>query len=341
MKRIIYTTGVLLLIGAGVFGYWAYGAIYTDNIQDNRQGYHDLYISTDWNYDSLNTQLLPMLIEPLTFSKLANQMNLPNKVIPGYYRINNNMSNLGLIRKLRSGSSEQIKVLLRGSSDRSDILVELGNKLQPDSADFQKYVDSLTFLNEMGYTLEDWPCMMMANTFYFNWATTTYQVFERFIEEKKKFWNSNRRVLLQRSGLETNEVLILASIVDAETMRDSELERIAGVYLNRLQKNWPLQADPTIRYFVNSEGRQRVLNSDLKQEHPYNTYLNLGLPPGPILLPSIKAVDAVLNAESHDYMFFCAQDDLSGHHLFTSSLRVHNANARRYHNALNRRNIMR
>mgnify|MGYP002632035844 CR=1 FL=1 len=341
MKRILYTTAILAIIVGGVLGFLAYSVIYKENVRSNPNGFHELYISTNWTYDSLKGGLQPLLINTQTFEKLADRMNLRNKVIPGYYKIPYPMNNRNLIRKLRSGSFEEVKVLLRGSSNRPEIIRELSTKLQPDSTDLYKLIKDEKYLSGLGYTKENWPCMMMANTYHFNWAIDAKGVFNRFVGEKKAFWNRDRTTLQASSGLTQNQVIILASIVDAETMRTSELERIAGVYLNRLQKNWPLQADPTIRFFVKSEGRQRVLNNDLKVDHPYNTYIRTGLPPGPILLPSVKAVDAVLNAESHDFMFFCAKDDLSGYHLFTSSLSVHNANASRYHRALNLRNIMR
>lgn len=323
---------------AGV-AFWGYTAVVGDNVVNHPDGKHEFYIHTGWNYDSLELHLKPLLKESLWFDKLAGRMNLKNRVIPGKYVIRNGMSNLVLIRLLRSGAHEQVKVQLKGSSKRGEILGELGIKLEPDSLDFKRFIDTSSMMRSLGYNRENWPCIMMANTYYFNWATSTQSVFERFENEKTKFWTKERKSKLKSLGLSQNQALILASIVDAESMHDSELERIAGVYMNRLQKDWPLQADPTIKMIALAEGRQRVLKSDLKVQSPYNTYLNKGLPPGPVLVPSEKAIDGVLNAENHEYMFFCAKDDLSGYHLFTASGTEHINNANRYHKALDARNI--
>lgn len=339
MKRIILSTAIILMVIAAIAGFGAYRLVISDNIINNKEGKHVLYISTDWNYDSLKMHLKPLLKNSLAFDQLATKMNLPNKVIPGMYYIGNNMGNRSLIQKLRSGKYEQVKVLLKGSTTRLEILGILGQELEPDSIAFKAYIDTSTFLKSAGYTKEDWPCIMTANTYYFNWATTVANVFKRFEEEKRQFWDENRKKKLANIGLTENEAIILASIVDAETMRDSELKTIAGVYLNRLQKGWPLQADPTVKYIALAAGRKRVLYVDLKIDNPYNTYIYTGLPPGPVILPSVKTIDAVLNAESHNYMFFCAKDDMSGFHLFTNSLAEHNANAARYHKALDARNI--
>lgn len=339
MKKIIKTIAIVAFVLASIAGIWAYRAVMADNIQNDPSGSHVLYISTDWNYDSLKIHLYPILKNQTTFNQVALKMNLPNKVIAGMYKIDNDMGNRKLIQKLRSGQFEQVKILFKSSTTRAEILSQLGNTLQPDSSDFKNYLDTSVTLKNLGYNAETWPCLMMANTYYFNWATTPAGVIKRFLDEKNKFWTEDKIAKASKLGLSVNEAIILASIVDAETMKETELKKIAGVYLNRLQKDWPLQADPTVKYIALKEGRRRVLYSDLKVADPYNTYIYKGLPPGPVILPSVNAVDAVLNAESHDYMFFCAKDDFSGYHLFTTSLDEHNKNAAKYHKALDARGI--
>ena len=142
-------------------------------------------------------------------------------------------------------------------------------------------------------------------------------------------------------GLTPREVSILASIIDKETAKTSEMPTIAGVYINRLDKKWPLQADPTLIYAIGDFSIRRVLDVHKQVESPYNTYKYAGLPPGPICIPSIAAIDAVLNAEKHKYFYFCAKDDLSGYHVFAKTINEHNRNAEKYRRALNKNNIYR
>lgn len=330
-----------MLAAGGYYGFKIWRALYSDNVVNSESGFYTLYIRPGWNMDSLDRALDTVIIDKWGFHQLAGRMNLANNIIPGKYTITDDLGNRPLIRKLRSGKQDEIKILLKGSIDRKDILRELGTKLITDTSGWEQWLDTTKWLSANGYNSDNWPCVMMANTYFFYWASSPEKVFSRFEDEKKKFWNNDRMIKLKKTGLSMNEAIILASIVDAETIFSEEMPVVAGVYLNRLQKDWPLQADPTIRFMVWEKGRKRVLKADLKVEHPYNTYLNKGLPPGPVMLPSLKAIDAVLNASSHDYMFFCAKDDLSGYHLFTASAKEHERNAVRYHKALDARNIMR
>lgn len=157
-------------------------------------------------------------------------------------------------------------------------------------------------------------------------------------KESDRFWAS-RESKLARCGLSREEIYTLASIVYEETKRVAEMPRVAGVYLNRLRIGMALQADPTVKYAVKDFTLRRILHSHLEVDSPYNTYKYPGLPPGPICMPSIDAIDAVLDYEDHDYLYFCAKDDLSGAHVFARTLDEHNRNARAYARALNRRGI--
>lgn len=340
MKKVIIRGILIALIVGLVGGFFAYRWVLSDNVMDTSTGSHTLYIKSNWNYDSLATALYPILTDFTSFDAVAQKMNLPNKIIPGKYEVKDHWGNRNLIAHLRAGKTTEVNVVIIPSLKRYAILGKIAQSIETDSAELVALVNNEAYLKEIGYNAEDWPCLFRANTYRFNWATTAAGVFERFQSESNKFWIAERLQKAANLGLTTKQVIILASIVDAETMMDSELKTIAGVYLNRLQKDWPLQADPTIRFLIKEEGRQRVLNKDLEIESPYNTYINLGLPPGPILLPSNKAIDAVLDAENHDYMFFCAKSDFSGYHVFAKSIRQHNVNAAAYRRELNRRKIM-
>lgn len=341
MKKFLLYIGLVLLVVAAVVGYYGYTMVLQDNLIDSETGSHDLYVKSSWNYDSVYNELATVLINTKSFDRVARKMNLPNKISPGYYQLSDSLCNRDLIRLMRSGQTTDVKVVLTGSLKRKQILPKIAESLEVDSNELKALIQQPKYIDSLGYTAENWPCLFVANTYFFNWATSPKEVIERFLKERTKFWNTERRLKAESLGLSPNEVIVLASIVDAETMMDSELATIAGVYLNRLQQNWPLGADPTIRYLINDQGRQRVLYEDLEIESPYNTYKNLGLPPGPILLPSNKAINAVLNAESTEYMFFCAKADFSGYHAFAKTNAEHERNRAAYRRELNKRGIMR
>lgn len=341
MKRILLGLLLLILIGGGVVAYVGYQWILADNIKDTDKGYVELYVGHNWTYDSVTTALYDHLKDFSSFDRIARKMNLPANVIPGKYVLPDSLGNRALVTWLRSGKTQDVKVIINGSLKRYSILAEIARNLEVDSIELANLINNKSFIDSLGYNAENWPCMFLANTYRFNWATSARGVIKRFTTESKSFWTPEREARASNLGLNHNEVIILASIVDAETMVSSEMPRIAGVYLNRLQQDWPLGADPTIRYIINDEGRQRVLYADLEIEHPYNTYKNLGLPPGPILLPSIDAINAVLNAESHSYMFFCAKADFSGYHEFSKTNAQHERYRAAYRRALNQRGIMR
>ena len=181
--------------------------------------------------------------------------------------------------------------------------------------------------------------MFIPDTYEFYWTVSPTQFIERMRREYDRFWTPQRDAKRQRSGLSRLEVMTLASIVYEETRQSDEMPRIAGVYINRLRKGWPLQADPTVKYALQEFGLRRILHRHLKYPSPYNTYINKGLPPSPICMPGRNAIEAVLDFERHDYMFFCARPTFDGYHDFARTLREHNANARAYSAELNRRKI--
>ncbi len=197
-----------------------------------------------------------------------------------------------------------------------------------------------TFLKSYGFDSDNCMALFIPNTYEFYWNTSSKMFVERMASEYKKFWNpsSKSRRLLKLNFTQT-QVSVLASIVEQETSKNDEKRHIAGVYINRYKKGWKLEADPTLIFAVGDFTIRRVLNIHKEIDSPYNTYLYTGLPPGPICIPSISAIDAVLNYEKHEYMFFCAKDDFSGYHSFAKNYSDHLLNARRFQNELNRRKI--
>jgi UPF0755 protein len=182
--------------------------------------------------------------------------------------------------------------------------------------------------------------MFIPNTYEFWWNTDAESFFKRMYKEYDRFWNHERTGRARDINFKPNEVITLASIIVNETNKEDEYRRIAGVYINRLNQGILLQADPTVKFALGNFEKQRILNSDILFDSPYNTYMYAGLPPGPISIPTVKAIDAVLRYEKHDYLYFCAKEDFSGYHNFARTLEQHNKNARSYQRELNRRKIL-
>jgi UPF0755 protein len=208
-----------------------------------------------------------------------------------------------------------------------------------DSVSLVNAVKESATLKEMGFDDENAASLFIPNTYELYWNIDANDVVEKMTNEYNRFWNEERRSKAESLNMNPIEVSILASIVDKETTKVSEMPRIAGVYVNRLKKNWLLQADPTLVFALGDFEIKRVLDVHKEIESPYNTYKYIGLPPGPICIPSIAAIDAVLNAEKHKFFYFCAKDDLSGYHVFAINMREHNKNAEKYRKALNKMKI--
>jgi UPF0755 protein len=195
------------------------------------------------------------------------------------------------------------------------------------------------FLGKFGFDSRTAIGMFIPNTYELYWNTNADGLIERMYSEYEKFWNDSRKTKLQQTGLTQAEVSVMASIVAEETNVTDEMATIAGVYINRIKSGMLLQADPTVKFAIGDFSIRRVLNKHLDYDSPYNTYKYKGLPPSPICMPSIAAIDAVLDYVHHDYYYFCAKNDFSGRHIFAKTLAQHNSNAQAYRNALNSMNI--
>jgi UPF0755 protein len=222
---------------------------------------------------------------------------------------------------------------------KSELSERLSSQLMLKSSELDALLNDADFCRSLGFTPEDIHAMFIPNTYNVYWNISAASFMQRMKREYNAFWSEARREKASEIGISLVEVSTLASIVEEESSELSEYPTIAGVYINRLHRNIPLQADPTIKYALGNFSLTRILNSHLTIESPYNTYLHLGLPPGPIRIPSIYAIDAVLNYQPHNYLFMCARDDFSGYHSFAATASEHNRNASRYHAALNRHRV--
>ncbi len=300
-----------------------------------------LYINTGSDFDDVYSSIKSANIvnEPIAFYNAAQNMEYAGKVKAGRYRLTKGMSNRALINMLKAGNQEPVKISFQNVRLKHTLAGMVSKKIETDSASISTLLDSTEFIKKYGFTTDNVYTMFIPNSYEIYWNTDAEKFFNRMHEEYGKFWNADRKSKASSINLTPIEVSILASIVDAEALNDKEMPRIAGLYMNRLLKGIRLEADPTVIFAVNDFMIRRVLNKHLRINSPYNTYLNSGLPPGPISMPSIHAIDAVLSYEKHDYIYMCAKEDFSGYHNYASTLSQHLINAKKFQQALNERNI--
>ncbi len=311
-----------------------YRAVFQDNVKKSGL----LYIATGSVFQQVLDSLGrgEYLINSSSFKWVAARKNYVNRVQPGVYQLKRGWNNNQLIDLLRSGVQTPVRVTFNNIRFREELAARLSHYLEADSGAFLGILNNDKLASELGFTHESFPMLFIPNTYELYWNTSPAKFVDRMKWEYDHFWNVTRKKKAEDLGLSPVQVVTIASIVQEESNKNDERPRIAGVYINRLKRGWLLQADPTIKYALGNFQIKRVLTEYLVVESPYNTYKHAGLPPGPINFPDIASVEAVLNAEHHNYMYFCAKEDFSGYHNFAQSLVEHNRNAVKYQNALNK-----
>lgn len=347
MRRwLLWAAGLLVLgtaVASAVWFVWLYPVFLRPNVSEALEP-HTLYLPTGSAFEDLAERLSTegVIIDRKRFETAAIRMNLPARVLPGKYRLKPGWSNLELVRHLRAGNQEPVRVVINNLRLREELAGRLAARLEPDSLAF---LDALYRIRDYAPDIplgEDSSlCLFIPNTYEMWWNTTPAGLLERMWRENRRFWNQERLDLAEALGLTPVQVYILASIVEKETLVQAEKPRVAGVYINRLRLGMPLQADPTVVFALQAFDKERILYRDLEVDSPYNTYRYAGLPPGPICMPEIGSIEAVLRAEAHDYLYFCAKADNSGAHAFAKTLAAHQENARRFQQWLNQRGIFR
>ena len=334
-------TVIIGLIFMGSFAFYVYKVMFMSNTSFEADYVH-LYIKSETTFNQFVEQVDPFLLNIDDFSVLAKRKKYT--VRPGKYRINKGMSNNDIINSLRSNNIT-VNVIYNNVIDLNDLAGNISNQIEADSISFLNSFKTDFFI-EKGFDEKNILSMYIPNSYNFFWNTSAEKFNQRMFEEYTKFWQKNNRVeKANKIGLSKIEVMILASIVYEESKGNIELPKIAGVYLNRLKSNWKLQADPTVKFAAYKQDEykntviRRVLNKHLKIDSPYNTYKYSGLPPGIISMPSIQAIDAVLNSEKHNYYFFAADPSNPGYHSFARTLSEHKRNARKFHKYLNSKGI--
>lgn len=302
-----------------------------------------IYIPTGSNFEDVLATLVDggILENTRSFKWVAEKKSYPENIKPGRYKIKNGLSNNELVNTLRSGKQDPVMVVFNSIRTLDRVAGKVSRYLETDSADFAQYLLREDLPEKYGMQKETFTMMFVPETYEFFWNTSPEAFVDRMNAEYEKFWKGERDKKAGKMDMSRAEVMTLASIVDEETLFDDENERVAGVYINRLEQGMPLQADPTLKFAMGDFTVKRILNADKEIDSPYNTYKYKGLPPGPISIPSVSAIDGVLNYEKHKYIFFCANADFSGYHAFARTYSQHTKNARAYQNAMNKRKIYR
>lgn len=335
-KLLLWIFLVAVAVGAGVAA-WGVVSFKGNAVLQEKE----LYVSRHTDYATLIDSLKPNIKHHFAFDIYAERLNLKESFKKGHYVVKDGMNVIEIVRMLKLGLQTPVNVTMNNVKIPAQLAGKLAAQLEADSVELVNVLTDKALAKKMGF---ESPLTMFSiflpNTYEFYWTVKPEEFVERMYKEYKNFWNGARDEKRKRTGLNRVEVATLASIVYEETRKVDEMPRVAGVYMNRLRTGMPLQADPTIKYAMQNFGLRRILKSYLKYESPYNTYINKGLPPSPICMPSIQAIDAVLNFEKHDYLYFCARPTFDGYHNFAKSYSQHLANARAYQAELNKRKIM-
>lgn len=342
LKRILIFTAVGIFIVALIVGWNIYSMVLVPNVQLQNKVTEDLYIPTGAGFgtvlDSLKTRNLLRDVE--SFEWVADRMNYIEHVKPGKYLLKAGMNNKELVTMLRSGKQAPVKVTFNNLRTLEQFAGRVSKLIEADSISVVAVFQNDSLLQKNNLNIYNSVSILIPNTYEMYWNTSAEKLYERMNKEFHRFWNDKRNTRLKEIQLNQQEVMVLASIVEQETRRDSEKPVVAGVYINRYKNGWKLEADPTLIFALGDFKIRRVLNEHKEVESLYNTYRNTGLPPGPICIPGIASIDAVLNYVPHEYFYFCAKDDFSGYHAFAKTYEDHLLNAKRFHRALSQRGIM-
>ena len=343
IKKILWAIALIGLVVFGLFAYYIYGAMFQPNTNFNNETAY-IYVPTNATYAEVREQLEPLLDDIDSFDALAQQKKYTTNIKAGRFAISKGMNNNDIINSIRS-KNLPLKIAFNNQNSLADLAARIGSQIEADSLSLYKAMTDKDFLSKNGFTKATALGMYLPNSYEFFWNTSAEAFRERMLTEYNRFWTDSRKAQAKKQNLTPNEVITLASIVHEESKQADEQPRVAGVYLNRLRLGMALQADPTLKFaayqlpkYKNTVIR-RVLNVHKEINSPYNTYMYNGLPPGPIAMPDLSAIKAVLNPEKHSYLYFAADANRIGYHKFAKTLAQHNNNAREYQRYLSSQGI--
>ncbi|WP_418262265.1 endolytic transglycosylase MltG [Flavobacterium faecale] len=343
-KKIISISAIVIISGLIIYGFILVNQIFSENtkFEENEVFVH---IPTDANYQTAKIIIAPYIKNMDRFEMVASKRDYLENVKAGRFLITKGMNSYELVKTLRQ--NVPVKLAFNNQERLENFAGRVSSQIEADSISLLNAIKDSVFMKENGFNEETVFAMFIPNTYEFYWNTSAVKFRDKMIKEYRKFWTNERIKKAEQQNLTPVEATILASIVHKESVKKDERPRIAGVYLNRLRLGMPLQADPTVIYAIKKNSNdfeqviKRVFYNDLRMSSPYNTYVNIGLPPGPIAMPDITAMEAVLNPEKHDFIYFCASVERFGYHEFAATLSEHNQNAKKYSNWINSQGVKR
>ena len=345
IKKILVAIAIIGLAVAAYFAYYIYGAMLKPNTAFNNEEAY-VYVPTNAKYADVREQLVPLLKDIDKFDALADRKKYSTNIKAGRFVIKKDMSNNDIINSIRS-KNIPLKIAFNNQERIEDLAGRIAFQIEADSLSLLKSMTNSEFLDKNGFNKETALAMYIPNSYEVYWNTSADGFRDKMLKEYNRFWTENRLAKAKKLNLSPIDVIALAAIVHKETAKVDERPRVAGVYLNRIRKGMPLQADPTVIYAVKKESRdfnrviKRVLYKDLETDSKYNTYKYGGVPPGPIFMPDVSAIDAVLNEEKHSYYYFVANVKNFGYHKFAKTLSQHNANRQEYVRWINKQGVNR
>jgi len=333
---IIITALVLTVVAAFAAYYYKQFASPVSNCQDYR-----IYIRPGDTQHSIISVIQESDPDAKTKALwfILNHRNYNDNIHTGCYTIKSGATPKQVADMLTGGTQTPVRLTINSTRTVGQMIRNISSQVMIDSVTIANRLTDAHLLDSLGYTEATIFCMIIPNTYEVYWNSSADALIKRLVKERDRFWNESRRSKAASLGLTEQEVMTLASIIEEETSKSDELPIVAGLYMNRLKRNMPLQADPTVIFALGSERPKRVLKEHLEVNSPYNTYKNAGLPPAPIRFVNTRSIDAVLNYTKHNYLYMCAKEDFSGYHNFATTLSQHNANARRYQRALSQAGI--
>ena len=345
IKKILLAIAILGLIGLSVLSYYIYTSIFSANTSFSEEE-KMVYVPTGADYQTVIDSLQPYIEDMESFDLVARKKGYASNIKPGRYDIKSGMNNNELVNALRRGNVP-VKLTFNNQERLEDLAGRIAEQIEADSTALIKAFKDEEFLAENDFTQAEALAMYIPNQYELYWNTSAEEFRSRMKREYERFWTEEKRKKAEEIGLNPKEVSTLASVVHKETAKIEERPKVAGVYMNRYKNGWKLDADPTVIYALKNKTQKwdtiikRVLYKDLELDSPYNTYMYKELPPGPIFMADISAINAVLNYEDHDYFYFVADVENFGYHKFAKNLAQHNRNKQEYVRWINKQGVKR
>lgn len=345
IKKILWIIALAGLVVFGIFSYSIYNSIFSTNTKFEAKT-RTIYIPTGASYQTVIDSLRNFVDDLSSFDAVAQKKGYAASVKAGKYILKKGMNNNDLVNVLRSQNTP-VSVVFNNQERLEDLAGRVATQIEADSISLLNIMKEKEFLIANNFSKAEGLSMYVPNKYEFFWNTSAEGFRERMLSEYQKFWNQSRLDKAEEIGLTPNQVTVIASIVQKETAKVDERPKVAGVYMNRFKNGWKLEADPTVIFAIKEKSGnfdtviKRVLYKDLKLESPYNTYMNITLPPGPIAMPDISSIDAVLNYGKHKYFYFVADVENFGYHKFAENLSQHNRNKQAYVRWINKQGVKR